>query len=425
MSDWKMLKLNEVFKIARGGSPRPIKDFLTDSLDGINWIKIGDTKNVQKYIYETKEKIKKEGIKKSLIVKENDFILSNSMSFGRPYIMKTKGCIHDGWLLMRSKKENTSIDFMYYVLSSEEVKKQFSSRASGSTVQNLNIKLVETVNVPFPPFLEQQKIANILSTVDAKLENIAQQIQTTEQLKKGLMQQLLSGKYNVLENRPYTNEELKDSPLGRVSKEWEVVKIETLLNENRIISHLDGNHGGLYPKSHEFSNEGTPYISANSFLNNKVNFNKCKRLPLNRALKFKKGIAKNGDILFAHNATVGPVAFLKTELDFVILSTTATYYRLDNKTIYNRYWLYFLDSFYFKQQYQKVMGQSTRNQVPITTQRKFYSILPNFKEQQKIATILSAVDTKIEQLLTKKDYYTQLKKGLMQQLLTGKIRVKV
>lgn len=91
--------MGEFNNIARGGSSRPIKDFLIESRDGINWIKIGDTGKGEKYIYSTREKITKEGIKHSRFVNIDDFLLTNSMSFGRPYILKTDGCIHDGWLL--------------------------------------------------------------------------------------------------------------------------------------------------------------------------------------------------------------------------------------------------------------------------------------------------------------------------------------
>ena len=91
--------------VERGGSPRPIKKYITDSENGVNWIKIGDASNDSRYITRTKEKITQDGVKKSRMVYEGDFILSNSMSFGKPYIMKTSGCIHDGWLVLR-KKEN-------------------------------------------------------------------------------------------------------------------------------------------------------------------------------------------------------------------------------------------------------------------------------------------------------------------------------
>ena len=106
-SKWELKQLGEICEISRGGSPRPIKKYITEDSDGINWIKIGDTKDINKYIYSTKEKIKPEGVKYSREVKEGDFILSNSMSFGKPYIMKTSGCIHDGWLLLR-RKDNSS-----------------------------------------------------------------------------------------------------------------------------------------------------------------------------------------------------------------------------------------------------------------------------------------------------------------------------
>jgi type I restriction enzyme S subunit len=210
----------------------------------------------------------------------------------------------------------------------------------------------------------------------------------------------------------------KETALGVIPNEWDVIKIQDLIETKRIIGHLDGNHGELYPKSDEFTLEGIPYVGANNFKNGKVDFSNCKRLSIERSLKFKKGVAKNGDVLFAHNATVGPVAYLQTDLDFVILSTTATYFRLDNKTINAKYWLNYLDSPFFKNQYIKVMGQSTRNQVPITMQRSFFAILPNYSEQQKIAEILSTVDAKIEVIDLQITETQVLKKGLMQRLLT-------
>lgn len=157
---WVTKKLEEVCEIERGGSPRPIDNFITDAPDGINWIKIGDTKNVTKYIYKTGEKIRPEGAKRSRMVFEGDFILSNSMSFGRPYIMKTTGCIHDGWLVLR--KPNVDQDYLYHVLGSDLVFSQFDRLAAGSTVRNLNIGLVKGVEIPVPPLPEQQRIVGIL-----------------------------------------------------------------------------------------------------------------------------------------------------------------------------------------------------------------------------------------------------------------------
>ena len=129
-------RLGNVSTIARGGSPRPIEDFLTDDKNGINWIKIGDTEKDGKYILHTKEKIKAAGLSKTRYVHSGDFLLTNSMSFGRPYILKTDGCIHDGWLVIGNIKTVFSQDYLYYALSSGFVYTTLSLLAAGSTVKN-------------------------------------------------------------------------------------------------------------------------------------------------------------------------------------------------------------------------------------------------------------------------------------------------
>lgn len=163
-------KLGDVIEIARGGSPRPIKSFITTEDDGVNWIKIGDTNQGGKYISTTKEKIKPSGVSRSRYVKENDFLLSNSMSFGRPYILKTTGCIHDGWLVLSKYQESFIADYLYYLLSSSLVQNQFESLARGSTVRNLNIELVSQVIVPILPLTEQQRVVAKLDVAYSALE---------------------------------------------------------------------------------------------------------------------------------------------------------------------------------------------------------------------------------------------------------------
>lgn len=159
---WETKTLADLCEIARGGSPRPIKQFITDAADGVNWIKIGDATASSKYIYETQQKIKPEGVKRSRFVKEGDFILSNSMSFGRPYIMRTSGCIHDGWLVLSDKSGAFDQDYLYHFLGSASAYRQFDQLAAGSTVRNLNIDLVKGVEIMLPPLAEQKRIVAIL-----------------------------------------------------------------------------------------------------------------------------------------------------------------------------------------------------------------------------------------------------------------------
>ena len=157
-SNWKWTNLGNVSYIVRGGSPRPIKQYITTREDGINWIKIGDVEKGGKYIYSTHEKIIPEGESKSRHVYPGDFLLTNSMSFGRPYISKIEGCIHDGWLLIHSLN-GFDPDYLYYLLSSTYLYGQFTVKASGSTVDNLNIDKVKNAIIPLPPLAEQKRIA--------------------------------------------------------------------------------------------------------------------------------------------------------------------------------------------------------------------------------------------------------------------------
>lgn len=161
--------------IERGGSPRPIKSYITTDSNGINWIKIGDVDKDGKYITNTKEKIKPTGIKKSREVYPGDFLLTNSMSFGRPYISKIYGCVHDGWLVLRNPDVVFDINFLYCLLSSNYLYNQFVIKASGSTVDNLNIDKVSSALICLPPLKEQTMIVT-------QIEKIIRLIQPFEEL---------------------------------------------------------------------------------------------------------------------------------------------------------------------------------------------------------------------------------------------------
>jgi type I restriction enzyme, S subunit len=164
---WARVPLGEVFTIARGGSPRPIDAFITDDPDGVNWIMIGDATEGSKYISKTKKRILKEGVSRSRTVKPGDLLLTNSMSFGHPYILDTSGCIHDGWLVLSPRHDNVNQDYFYHLLGSPLVYAEFARLAAGAVVKNLNSELVRGVRVPLPPIAEQRRIADILDKAAA------------------------------------------------------------------------------------------------------------------------------------------------------------------------------------------------------------------------------------------------------------------
>ena len=181
--NWTYKRIGDVCTVERGGSPRPIDTFITDSNDGINWIKIGDADDSM-YITKTEQKIKPEGMKKSRFVEPGDFLLSNSMSFGRPYILKIDCCIHDGWLVLRDNNGAYDNRFLYFYLSSPTTYRRFKSMAVGGVVNNLNSEMVRKVEVPIPPMNEQIEIVNILEKAQAIISARKQQLTELDNLIK-------------------------------------------------------------------------------------------------------------------------------------------------------------------------------------------------------------------------------------------------
>lgn len=173
---------------------------------------------------------------------------------------------------------------------------------------------------------------------------------------------------------------------------FKVKTLQKMIDDGTIMYHLDGNHGSDYPRNEEFVECGVPYISANCIVHNDVNLKLAKHLTEERASKLRKGIAQNGDVLFAHNATVGPVAILYTDDEKVILGTSLTAYRCDKERMVPDYLKAYMQSEGFVCQYTKDMKQTTRNQVPITAQRKFLFVIPPLSLQNQFAAFAAEVD---------------------------------
>ena len=201
--------------------------------------------------------------------------------------------------------------------------------------------------------------------------------------------------------------------------DWVQRKLGDLIEEKWIVRQSDGNHGNLYPRSEEFVDNGVPYVAASNISSdgNSIDFSTVKYLPQRRADLFKKGVAFDGDILLAHNATVGPVLRLHTSFDKVILSTTLTLYRVDSEKIDPDFFLQNLRSSMFQNQLFETMKQSTRNQVPILAQQKLsISITSNLDEQERIGKLLTLLDDLIATNQRKLDLLKEQKKGYLQKM---------
>lgn len=187
---WQKRFLDEYAEVVRGGSPRPIDNFLTTERDGLNWLKIGDINKEAKYVVATMEKVRAEALSKTREIDPGDLILSNSMSFGRPYISKIKACIHDGRIAIKKISKKLYVEYIYYLISSPFSQQYFTSNAAGSGVQNLNADIIKSLPILFPNILEQQRIADCLSSLDELIASQTQKIDLLKDHKKGLMQQL-------------------------------------------------------------------------------------------------------------------------------------------------------------------------------------------------------------------------------------------
>ena len=184
-SEWKQARLGDICEVVRGGSPRPIIDYITDDEDGVNWLKIGDVKETDKYFTHANERIKRSGIPKTREVKKGDLILSNSMSFGRAFITLIDGYIHDGWLRLRCDEHVISKEYLYYFLISSIAQNQFKAVATGSVVNNLKSDTVKDTTIVLPPMSVQKQIVAALDALDQKIvvnqkinDNLQQQAAT-------------------------------------------------------------------------------------------------------------------------------------------------------------------------------------------------------------------------------------------------------
>lgn len=196
----KITYIGKICEVRRGGSPRPIQNYLTKEENGLNWLRIGDVNIDSKYIYNTKEKIKLEGLHKTALVNDGDFILSNSMSFGRPYIMRTNACIHDGWLTLKNINSNVDKDYLYYLLSSNGLQNKFKSLSAGSGVQNLKKETVSAIKIKLPPPREQKIIANILIASDNEIVALEKKLSLLKEQRKYLLNNLVTGKIRTPED---------------------------------------------------------------------------------------------------------------------------------------------------------------------------------------------------------------------------------
>jgi type I restriction enzyme S subunit len=361
---WPMVSLGEICEIQRGGSPRPISNYITESEDGINWIKIGDVAVGAKYLYATGEKIKPEGAKRSRMVYPGDFILSNSMSFGRPYIMRTSGCIHDGWLVLRDTNKRLSEDYLYRVLGSDFVVSQFKKMAVGAVVKNLNKEVVQAVVIPLPPLPEQRRIAAILDQADALRAKRREALAQLDSLTQSIFIEMLGD--------PSTNpNKFKVHSLGS------------------ICDVRDGTHD-----SPKYESSGFPLVTTKNLRNGVIDFTDVNLISetdytaINKRSKVDKG-----DILMPMIGTIGSPILVWIEPNFAIKNMALIKFTKDSP--HSQFILSFLKSAAFEKLVASESKGGTQKFLSLGAIRGLQIPVPPRTLQKEFATAMEAVQLQI------------------------------
>lgn len=356
MAKWNYVKIGDVCTVERGGSPRPIDKFITDDPNGINWIKIGDTTDSM-YITETAQKIIPEGMKKSRYVQPGDFLLSNSMSFGRPYILKIDGCIHDGWLVLRDNGGVFDKRFLYYYLSSPSTYQKFKNMAVGGVVNNLNSDMVRGVTVPIPKMEEQIEIVQTLDNVSNLIFLRKQQLAKLDELVKARFVEMFSS-------------------------------CQHIASMNELCSIItDGTH-----QPPKFQDNGIPFIFVSNLVNNTVTYNAEKFISEETYGElYKRTPIEIGDLLLSTVGSYGHVAVVVEDKKFLFQRHIA--YLKPKHEIVNSFYLHaaLLSPDGQRQIEEKVKGiaQKTLNLSEIKT---ILIPLPSIEEQKNFEVFVKQVD---------------------------------
>ena len=357
-SNWTYKKIGDVCTVERGGSPRPIDKYITEDDNGINWIKIGDTSDSM-YITSTAQKIIPEGMKKSRYVEPGDFLLSNSMSFGRPYILKIDGCIHDGWLVLRDINNLFDKRFLYYYLSSPTTYQKFKMLAVGGVVNNLNSNMVRGVEIPIPTKEEQKNIANILDKVNELIHNRKQQLQQLDELVKARFVELFGD--------PETN-----------TKNYKTV----------MLSEIAEYYNGLTYSPDNIAEDGTIVLRSSNIQNSQLDFADMVRVDC--TIKEKLYVRDNDILMCSRNGSarlVGKVALIKNISEPMSFGAFMMIIR-------SKYYPYLMTYFQMKafRRQIKTGATTTINQITGNMLNKISLPLPEMSEINEFTTFIEQVD---------------------------------
>jgi len=341
------------------------------------------------------------------VAEPGDVLISVRAPVGDVNLAPYNLCIGRGLAALRFNREVAHPLFYFYYL--QKIKSFLEALSKGSTFKAINKDDLRNLFVPLPPLWEQRAIAEVLSGVDDAIRRVDLAIAKTERLKKGLMQKLLT--------EGIGHKEFKQTKIGKIPKDWKIIKLDDY-------AYIKGRIGWRGLKASEYTKEG-PYLVANKhIINGKVMWDICDHLSEFRYEESPEIQLRRNDVIMAKDGTIGEAAIIDFLPDKATINSTMMLIRTTNNDLAPKFMLYFLQGPHFKRFiYQKTSGTS----IPHIFQRDMKNLrmpLPQLSEQKRIVEILSTVDRKLELERARKVKLERVKKGLMNDLLTGKRRVK-
>lgn len=272
-------------------------------------------------------------------------------------------------IVLRERHEAIVPGFLAFVLNTNCFWEFAIANAAGTMSRRVNGKTLMRFEFDLPPLDQQRRIAEILWAVDEVIEKQRRLVESMGVYKEAFVYQRMGEQSHLAEHLSQRREYEENG--------WIIATGQSLLKKGILTDLKDGNHGEQYPRSAEFSTVGTPYVAASNVTDDgKIDFEGCPKLPDLIKDRLRIPPAQGGDVLLTHNATIGRVAIIPESQREVVASTSTTYYRANPAKLSNQYLAAYMRTSVFQSQLHRVMKQSTRDQVPITAQKKMLFVIP-------------------------------------------------
>jgi len=357
-------------------------------------------------------------IKEKYILKPGDILFARTgTTTGKSYIIKKcPEAVFASYLIRVVTKGRINSNFLYLVFNSFIYWRQIKEQIGGSAQGGVNASSLSSIKVPLPPLHEQKRIAEILASTDEAIEKKQEIIEKTKMLKKGLMQELLT--------RGIRHKKFKKTKIGELPVDWEV---KTLLNavggrNDQIVAGPFGSN----LKVKDYKDEGIPIIRLQNIEFCKFISKDIKYISSKKAKELNYHAFEKGDIVLAKlGQPIGKTCIIPEFMEEGIVVADVVRIRIDEQFSNKKFIMYVLNSFHCLNQLNKEIIGTTRPRVNLNQVRNLLMPYLPLHEQKKIAEVLTSVDEEIEDEMAHKERLESIKKGLMQVLLTGKIRTKI